>query len=363
MSAGADVSASDFPFQVSIRRLDGTESLLRLGDMPTVHELRNTIDQAGSAGAFAYRLMTGSGDFLEDPLATLSSFGINSGDSVTMIVQRARDYTKISSFERTVPCESYPNGVLIGPDGTLFVCHFWGQLTRYDAEFSLTLNTKLPGSSPSQMALTPDGQHLLVAFRGHPRKVGMFGPLTGSSCPIPPLVRWLGEDLHEPSGLAVCEDRIFVSNTQRDRIDVFSLADGSSIGRIAGFKHPCGLNVLDGRLLVVADRNNHRVKLLSVETFELVSTLPLEGSELGLSSPNDVAVDSAGNLLVMDTGNERIVAFREDGTVIASVMQGFFKDHGNTYSYLSCNHTTGAIAVSNNDEHSIAVLAPLFADS
>ena len=54
-----------------------------------------------------------------------------------MVMQRARDYGKITEFQKVIACEKFPNGVLIGPDGALFVCHYFGQLSIYDSSFSL----------------------------------------------------------------------------------------------------------------------------------------------------------------------------------------------------------------------------------
>ncbi|CAK9077290.1 Hypothetical protein (Fragment) [Durusdinium trenchii] len=93
---------------------------------------------------------------------------------------------------------------------------------------------------------------------------------------------------------------------------------------------------------------------------ELLRELPMEGSASGvtkLGMPNDVVADAAGNLLVMDTRNERVAVFRQDGTFIASIMEGFFKDKGNTFSYLACNVETGVVALSNNDMHELALLS------
>merc|ERR1712137_1416662 len=121
------------------------------------------------------------------------------------------------------------------------------------------------------------------------------------------------------------------------------------------FGGPCGMEIIDDRLLAIADRRNNKVQLLNLDGSHV--------ADIGaghLKQPNDVAVDPDGNLLVMDTLSERIAVFREDGTFVASVMPGWFKNHGNTFSYLAYNHVTGPIAVSNNDEHCIAVMSSLF---
>lgn len=45
-----------------------------------------------------------------------------------------------------------------------------------------------------------------------------------------------------------------------------------------------------------------------------------EGSESGqFNEPTGLAVDSAGNLFVSDMRNSRVVAFKTDGTIIATI--------------------------------------------
>jgi 6-phosphogluconolactonase (cycloisomerase 2 family) len=215
------------------------------------------------------------------------------------------------------------------------------------------------------MVFAPTGE-LLIAFAESSAAIGVFhyDPQSHELT----MQRWLGRKPGQRyEGIAVSGSRVFASDYNTNRVRVFNFADGASLPDIdhLSLRRPCGLDVIDDRLLAVADRGNDRVVLLDLETFEVVRQLPSEGAELGkgqLRSPNDVTVDSGGNLLVMDTGNERIAVFREDGTFATTVMKGDFVDHGNTFCYMACNLQTGAIAVSNNDEHSISIFAPLFSD-
>lgn len=162
------------------------------------------------------------------------------------------------------------------------------------------------------------------------------------------------------SGVAAFGDRLFVADGYDRAVHMFGFADGSALGKLASsttgheFVMPAGIALLDDRLLAVADRGADIVHLLSLDTLEVVRQIGAGR----LKEPNDVVVDTGGNLLVMDTGNERIAVFKEDGSFVCGVMSGFFKDHGNTFSYLACDHDTGRIVVSNNDEHKVVVLAP-----
>lgn len=355
---GAPPAASHKVMEVSVTRIGGAERHVELSVEATVQDLRDVIDLCGfNTRKLAYRIMC-SAAVLQPGTAKLVDFGVQHGSTITMLTEFARDYAKITSFERSVQCGKYPNGVLIDQHGQLFVSHYFGQLQVYNPEYSLVKSLQLPGSSPSQMARAPTGE-VLIAFRSN-RKVGVFNPSLEH-------VRDIGAGMC-PSGVAVAGDFAFVSDSQEQEVRVLRFQDGQLIETLGGKKgnkvqlsRPSGLAIVDDSLLAIADRGSNCVLLLRLDNFDLARRLPADASDgsAQLRQPNDVAVDSAGNLLVMDTGNERIAVYREDGSFLASVMQGFFKDHGNTFSYLACNHDTGAIAVSNNDEHSVAVLAPL----
>lgn len=348
-------------------RLGGHELEVNISLSSTVADLKRAIESSAetSTGAisFAYRLMSSTGTFLDDGSKQLQDLGVEDGDSITLIKLLSRDYAKISDFEKTVKCEAYPNGVLIDSKGTTYVCHYYGKLSVYDADLNLVKVHSLPGQSPSQMAFSDTGE-LLIAFAATPRRIGVFQIDDDFK-----LLRWIGDDDRgwgNPRGLAFFRGRVFVS--RQTSICVYDFHDASLIEQISGsdfggFKETSGLSIFDDRLLVIADRRSNRIILLDLETLKLVSSISATADEHGhLKYPNDSIVDSAGNILVMDTGNERIAVFREDGSFVATVMKGFFVDHGNTYSYMAYNSATGAIAVSNNDEHKISVLKPIFTD-
>merc|ERR1712217_393680 len=101
---------------------------------------------------------------------------------------------------------------------------------------------------------------------------------------------------------------------------------------------------------------------LNSETLDFLSVVPPGNcpKSSSLKLPTDVKFDSGGNLLVMDTGNERIAIFREDGSIVASVLEGWFKFCGGTFCNLCYNHITGAIAASNDDAHCVTLMSPIF---
>lgn len=346
---------------VAIAKMDGSQIELHVSSSATVKELKHLINSQRSEteAVFDFNLVTDTGDVLNDSFARLAEAGVQGGSVLMVVTKRTRDYTRISEFDRVFQCALYPNGVLINKRGELLSCHYSGQLQVYDNNYALSRELSLPVNNPSQMAFADTGD-LLIGFNS---QIGVFDGETFE------FKRWIGSNLRYIRGLAVSSSYVFASDTHSNQIHKYRLEDGAlldSFGKREGdcsFNHPCGLRVLDDRLLVVADRRNNRVRLLDLDGSHIANIGAQTDdaqAEAVLCEPNDVAVDPDGNLLVMDTVNERIAVFREDGALLASVMPGFFKDHRNTYSYVSCNQVTGAIVTSNNDEHSIAVLSPLF---
>ncbi|WP_455207259.1 NHL repeat-containing protein [Kaarinaea lacus] len=76
------------------------------------------------------------------------------------------------------------------------------------------------------------------------------------------------------------------------------------------FAHPHDLELdPSGRWIFVADVNHHEVKVIDANTLGVVTVI----GEGELNSPHDVHFDSAGRLLVADSGNDRIVIYEMDG--------------------------------------------------
>jgi len=285
---------------------------------------------------------------------TLAELELRDGVTITMITDSARDYSRCREPENVVKTGSYPNGIAIDECGRLYVSHFGGELQVLDPSLKQTLHKTTVPTAPRQMALTPSGD-LLLAFDDGVRLFNStlepIRHLRGFSC----------------TGVALHGEIIYASDSSKNVIHKVQLSDGKLLSEHSpGLRSPQAMCVFDDRLLVVADRGNDRIVFLDLETLEVASQLPRLGctnKKACLSHPNDVIVDAGGNLLVMDTGNARIAVFREDGELVTSALEGFFKDHGNTFSYLFYHPVTGAIAVSNNDEHCITTFAPIFKTS
>jgi len=131
--------------------------------------------------------------------------------------------------------------------------------------------------------------------------------------------------LTAPLGMAVSKDRrIFVSDIAARRVFVYS-ADGRSVKAIGGpdeFDTPSGIVIDDGnRKLYVIDSKKHRVNVYALDDYKPLRTIGLRGleEEGKFNFPTNGAIDSKGNLYIVDTGNFRIQVFDKGGRYVKSL--------------------------------------------
>jgi uncharacterized repeat protein (TIGR02543 family) len=146
-----------------------------------------------------------------------------------------------------------------------------------------------------------------------------------------------------PDGMAVDnEGNLYVADTDNHCIrkitpggQVTTLAGTGTAGYVNGttsqFNHPNGVAVDSAGDVYVADTGNHRIRKI----FSNGQAMLLAGSTQGyangtgtaaqFNNPVDVAVDSAGNVYVADMGNHRIRKITPDGqvTTLAGSTQGY----------------------------------------
>ena len=135
-------------------------------------------------------------------------------------------------------------------------------------------------------------------------------------------------EFNEPKNLDIGPDgSIYVADTFNHRIQRLDsegnvLQVWGSEGEAPGqFKEPWGIAVDPGGFVYVADTWNHRVQRFDLEG-NLVAVIGPEQVGIGtvpgeFYGPRDIAVDSAGNIYVTDTGNHRIQVFGAGGELIA----------------------------------------------
>ncbi len=131
-----------------------------------------------------------------------------------------------------------------------------------------------------------------------------------------------------PAGVAVtCDGTVFWSDPDRGVVHRIPACeprpDTSYDGDLpngAGRGRPAALLVLEERrTLFVADADNGRIDLYSLETLQWLGSWGEPGSENGqLDRPGSLAADSRGNVYVADTGNGRVQKFDRNGQVVPS---------------------------------------------
>ena len=125
-----------------------------------------------------------------------------------------------------------------------------------------------------------------------------------------------------PEGVAIDRDgNILVVDQHNHCIQKFSSA-GKVIKAIGGecsnepqqFNYPHGIAIHPHtHRIYVADTGNGRIQILNPD-LTLCSSFGQKGSKNGeFLSPNDIAIDSVGNLYITDQYNHRIQVFSPDG--------------------------------------------------
>ncbi len=117
-----------------------------------------------------------------------------------------------------------------------------------------------------------------------------------------------------PVGLALASDgRVLVADRDNNSIRVIS-ADGSSVADYAtdGLDAPIGLAwATDGRLFV-ADSGNNRIAVISADGSAVT------GYATGLNNPQGISLASDGRLFVADSGNSRVAVISADGNTVST---------------------------------------------
>ena len=159
---------------------------------------------------------------------------------------------------------------------------------------------------------------------------------------------------------------------------VFSLAGSAAasavngIGSSAGFNGPTGVVADAGGTLLVADRANHRIRV--VTTGGVVTTLAGssagyadgQGSTASFNAPTGIALDDFGLLYVTDTSNQRIRVVSPVGSVITlagSGAAGLLDAIGTAAQFssptgIAVDTATSTVYVSDSGSSRIRVISP-----
>jgi DNA-binding beta-propeller fold protein YncE len=153
-----------------------------------------------------------------------------------------------------------------------------------------------------------------------------------------------------------------------------AFADG--VGTNARFSYPSGIIVLPNGNLVVADTVNHRIRLITMPA-GVVTTLAGTGSTVfneGIGSvatfynPRGVALLPNGNLVVADQGNNRIRLITMTSPAVVSTLAGtgstiFAEGIGTVATFndpggVTVNSSSGVIIVADQANNRVRLITP-----
>lgn len=131
--------------------------------------------------------------------------------------------------------------------------------------------------------------------------------------------------LANPIGIATSSDgRVFVTDASQDRVFVYK--EGKTvalIGHEGEFVSASSIAIDEKRgRIYVCDSNKHVINVYTLDDYRKVMTIGKRGHEPGdFNFPTNIALNSEGNLYVVDTGNWRIQVFDPEGRLLKTFGQ------------------------------------------
>ena len=220
---------------------------------------------------------------------------------------------------------SFPYGIAVAPDGRVFVSENAGRRIRMISADGATVSTYAGDGStnvlnqPAGLSLAPDGR-LFIADSGNNR-------IRVVSADGNTLSTYAEGGLNSPRAVALNADgRLFIADFSNHLIRTASpdgtistyagdgtaaFNDGSTA--TAQFDVPADLAVRPNGSLLVADRDNHRIRSINAGN---VSTFAGNGETEVLNQPFGIALAADGGVFVLDRSNQRIRLLSRDGSAL-----------------------------------------------
>ncbi len=203
---------------------------------------------------------------------------------------------------------------------------FTSDLTPELESFASQILTTNPGVVKQVVSDDAGGNSVLMLVNPHPEPL-TADSLVGQLSPLPPRLLWLTGTVGTgpgqfdgPSGVAQRPDGSLVVADQRNRRLGLVSADGRSLGNLpmptpspGESGTPVDVAVGNDGRIVVADAEHGVVDVFDPNGHLLRS---IAGGTRPLKTPNGVAFDGNGGLLIADTGNNRVVRATIDGGIV-----------------------------------------------
>jgi DNA-binding beta-propeller fold protein YncE len=139
------------------------------------------------------------------------------------------------------------------------------------------------------------------------------------------LLKELGSNtvFDRPTGIAVHGDRVYVVDTQKHLVSVFSRQEGTLLFQFgkkgAGngdFNYPTHIFIGRNNKIYITDSLNFRIQLFDLEGKFLSSFGRLGDARGNLAKPKGVAVDSEGHIYVADSEFDNVQIFNNTGQLL-----------------------------------------------
>ena len=196
---------------------------------------------------------------------------------------------------------------------------------------------------PHDLALSPDGRYLYVADNGNDR-IAVVEPDT-----LKVIGSIGGSELSAPHDVAFDrKGRLLVADTGNHRVVLYTV-NGTRSERVAvitgGFRRPEGVAAYAGDRVYVTGAYSDN--LVTFENGVKVSSIS------GLSGPHDVETDDAGNILIVDSNNDRLLIVGPDMKIMKTLSGAPYNFNGPRYAVYD---EAGRLYVADKNAHMIKVI-------